>query len=156
VCRRPDYKKLGVLKQQFPEVPIMALTATATDLVCQSVKDILRISACEFFRSSVDRPNLYWTVGTVCLAVFQSLSILHTFQWRTAAELETAQHTSISNLRLRIWPVMLAGGQVRQKAATAQETTADIVAWIRSKYRPVDSGVIYCQTRKVSLFLVIL
>ncbi|EIE26127.1 ATP-dependent DNA helicase [Coccomyxa subellipsoidea C-169] len=59
---RPDYKKLGVLKQQFPEVPILALTATATDLVCQSIKDILRISACEFFRSSVDRPNLYWTV----------------------------------------------------------------------------------------------
>ncbi len=60
--RRPDYKKLGVLKQQFPEVPILALTATATDMVCQSIKDILRISACEFFRSSVDRPNLYWTV----------------------------------------------------------------------------------------------
>lgn len=27
---RPDYKKLGVLKQQFPDVPIIALTATAT------------------------------------------------------------------------------------------------------------------------------
>jgi ATP-dependent DNA helicase Q1 len=27
---RPDYKKLGILKQQFPETPILALTATAT------------------------------------------------------------------------------------------------------------------------------
>lgn len=60
---RPDYKKLGVLKQQFPEVPILALTATATDLVCQSIKEILRISACEFFRSSVDRSNLFWSVS---------------------------------------------------------------------------------------------
>lgn len=31
---RPDYKKLGVLKQQFPNVPILALTATATQQVC--------------------------------------------------------------------------------------------------------------------------
>ena len=30
---RPDYKKLGVLKQQFPQVPIIALTATATHQV---------------------------------------------------------------------------------------------------------------------------
>ena len=30
---RPDYKKLGVLKQQFPDTPIIALTATATQAV---------------------------------------------------------------------------------------------------------------------------
>lgn len=30
---RPDYKKLGVLKQKFPNVPTMALTATATPRV---------------------------------------------------------------------------------------------------------------------------
>ncbi len=32
---RPDYKKLGVLKQQFPGVPLLALTATATHKVCR-------------------------------------------------------------------------------------------------------------------------
>jgi len=30
---RPDYLKLGVLKQQFPTVPLLAVTATATDEV---------------------------------------------------------------------------------------------------------------------------
>lgn len=30
---RPDYLKLGVLKQQFPLVPLLAVTATATDEV---------------------------------------------------------------------------------------------------------------------------
>lgn len=33
---RPDYKKLGVLKQQFRDVPLLALTATATERVCQA------------------------------------------------------------------------------------------------------------------------
>ncbi|GIL70438.1 hypothetical protein Vretimale_3595 [Volvox reticuliferus] len=59
---RPDYKKLGVLKQQFPQVPILALTATATHQVCEDLKTILRISGCEFFRASVNRPNLFYEV----------------------------------------------------------------------------------------------
>ncbi|GFR46854.1 hypothetical protein Agub_g8494, partial [Astrephomene gubernaculifera] len=53
---RPDYKKLGILKQQFPAVPIIALTATATHQVCEDLKSILRIQGCEFFRASVNRP----------------------------------------------------------------------------------------------------
>ena len=36
LCHRPDYKKLGILKQQFPDVPVIALTATATETVCQA------------------------------------------------------------------------------------------------------------------------
>jgi len=59
---RPDYKKLGVLKQQFPDVPIMALTATATQRVCDDLKAMLRIEACEAFSASVNRPNLIYEV----------------------------------------------------------------------------------------------
>lgn len=59
---RPDYKKLGVLKQQFPEVPILALTATATERVCRDVQEILRIEGCETFRSSMNRANLFYEV----------------------------------------------------------------------------------------------
>lgn len=75
--RRPDYKKLGVLKQQFPDVPVLALTATATDRVCQDLKEILRISACELFRSSVDRPNLFYSVwlSTIPTIVLTYLAI---------------------------------------------------------------------------------
>ena len=60
--RRPDYKKLGVLKQQFPDVPIMALTATATKRVCDDLKTMLRLEACESFSASINRPNLLYEV----------------------------------------------------------------------------------------------
>ena len=59
---RPDYKKLSVLKQQFPETPIIALTATATQQVQADVTQILKIGGCEIFRAGVNRPNLFYEV----------------------------------------------------------------------------------------------
>eukprot|EP00775_Hariotina_reticulata_P010922 gene10922-11077_t len=59
---RPDYKKLGVLKQQFPQTPIIALTATATAQVCGDILNILRIVGAERFSASINRPNLCYEV----------------------------------------------------------------------------------------------
>ena len=73
VLDRPDYRKLGVLKQQFPSVPIIALTATATERVCADLQDILRIQGCETFRSSVNRPNLFYEVPCLPLKVAGSV-----------------------------------------------------------------------------------
>jgi len=57
---RPDYKELGGLRQQFPGVPIMALTATATENVKVDVIHNLGITGCEVFTRSFNRPNLYY------------------------------------------------------------------------------------------------
>jgi len=59
---RPDYKKLGILRQQFPNVPILALTATATASVCTDVTTILQIDGAEVFRNSINRLNLFYEV----------------------------------------------------------------------------------------------
>jgi hypothetical protein len=59
---RPDYKQLGILKHRFPEVPIIALTATATQDVINDVKKILRIERCVLFKSPFNRPNLNYSV----------------------------------------------------------------------------------------------
>lgn len=59
---RPDYLKLGILKRQFPSVPIMALTATATDKVKEDVTRMLGLERCVTFRGSPNRPNLVYKV----------------------------------------------------------------------------------------------
>ena len=59
---RQDYTKLGFLKKQFPEIPVMALTATATRPVQEDIKKSLNMKHCECFRNSVDRPNLQYEV----------------------------------------------------------------------------------------------
>ncbi|KAI7876266.1 ATP-dependent DNA helicase [Lichtheimia hyalospora FSU 10163] len=59
---RPDYKELGKLKIKFPDVPFMALTATANDRVKQDVIHNLHIAGCKLFKQSFNRPNLVYDV----------------------------------------------------------------------------------------------
>lgn len=60
---RPDYKILGILKRQFPDVSILGLTATATTKVVDDVKKILGLQAgCVMFKASFNRPNLFYEV----------------------------------------------------------------------------------------------
>jgi RecQ family ATP-dependent DNA helicase len=61
-CGRPDYKQLNVLKNRFPDVPIIALTATATQQVIEDVQKILRIERSIIFKSPFNRPNLNYSV----------------------------------------------------------------------------------------------
>ncbi|KAJ0233120.1 ATP-dependent DNA helicase Q-like 2 [Hirschfeldia incana] len=59
---RPDYKNLSILKTQFPKVPMVALTATATQKVQNDLIEMLHVPKCVKFVSSVNRPNLFYSV----------------------------------------------------------------------------------------------
>ena len=59
---RPEYRKLALLKKEFPETPLIALTATADRLVRQDIVERLGISHAEILVSSFNRPNIYYGV----------------------------------------------------------------------------------------------
>ncbi|EDO06041.1 ATP-dependent DNA helicase RecQ family protein [Babesia bovis T2Bo] len=56
---RKDYRKLCNLKGKFPDVPILAMTATATPQVASDIIDVLRIPSCVRLRTTINRPNLW-------------------------------------------------------------------------------------------------
>lgn len=62
---RPDYQFLSLLKDMFYNVPIIGLTATATISVLLDVQKMLSIEGCAMFRSSFNRPNLFYKVMTI-------------------------------------------------------------------------------------------
>ncbi len=55
---RPEYARLGVLRERFSGVPIMALTATADRLTRDDIKTQLKINDARMFINSFDRPNI--------------------------------------------------------------------------------------------------
>jgi ATP-dependent DNA helicase RecQ len=59
---RPEYIKLGRLREIFPEVPLIALTATADPQTRDDISDKLGLSGASMFISSFDRPNIRYTV----------------------------------------------------------------------------------------------
>ena len=55
---RPHYLKMNTLKKNYPNVPIMALTASATNKVEADIKHLLGINNCKLFTQSFFRNNL--------------------------------------------------------------------------------------------------
>ncbi len=73
---RPDYLSLGQLGDCFPDVPRMALTATATPRTRQEILHNLRLHEPVVYVSSFDRPNIRYSVAPRLNAKTQLLGFL--------------------------------------------------------------------------------
>ncbi|HEY3910942.1 MAG TPA: DNA helicase RecQ [Stellaceae bacterium] len=59
---RPEYQQLSILKQRFPAVPLLALTATADEPTRHDIIAQLGLSHAPVFAAGYDRPNLYYRI----------------------------------------------------------------------------------------------
>ncbi len=59
---RPDYRSLGLVRERFPAIPILALTATANERVRKDIIAQLHLKDGRLFVSSFNRPNLMYRV----------------------------------------------------------------------------------------------
>jgi ATP-dependent DNA helicase RecQ len=59
---RRDYQGLGVLKESFPETPLIALTATADEPTRRDIAERLHLDRARLFAAGYDRPNLFYRV----------------------------------------------------------------------------------------------
>lgn len=69
LCPCADYKLLGILKRQFPKVPLLGLTATATSSVLKDCEKILCVEQPITLTASFNRTNLYYEVGAKATTV---------------------------------------------------------------------------------------
>ncbi|MET9351638.1 DNA helicase RecQ [Streptomyces sp. NPDC006617] len=59
---RPDYLALSLLGERWPDVPRLALTATATDATHREITERLHMPSARHFVASFDRPNIQYRV----------------------------------------------------------------------------------------------
>lgn len=64
---RVDYIKIKTFRDCFPDIPIVALTATATETVCDDIIKFLSLNNPKIVRASFDRPNLFLKVNEITL-----------------------------------------------------------------------------------------
>jgi ATP-dependent DNA helicase RecQ len=62
---RPEYRQLKVLAERFPNVPRIALTATADERTREEIVTELRLGDAKRFIASFDRPNIRYTISTM-------------------------------------------------------------------------------------------
>ncbi len=75
---RPEYRELKKLRTQFPDVPLMALTATATERVREDIVKQLKLRDARCYVASFNRPNLTYRVLPKSAAYAQTLDFVRT------------------------------------------------------------------------------
>ncbi len=73
---RPDYLRLSTLHERWPDVPRIALTATATEATRREIVERLELGSARQFVSSFDRPNIQYRIEPKAQAFGQLLSLI--------------------------------------------------------------------------------
>ncbi|MEQ2005423.1 MAG: DNA helicase RecQ [Limisphaerales bacterium] len=73
---RPEYRQIAQLRDRFPQVPFMALTATATERVREDIAEQLKLRDPARYVASFNRPNLTYRISAKTGAYGQVLDFL--------------------------------------------------------------------------------
>ena len=73
---RPEYRKLSKIKSLFPEIPIIALTATATPRVKEDIQKQLKLGNASKYQASFNRENLFYSIKEKDDSLTQCLELI--------------------------------------------------------------------------------
>ncbi|HMU11420.1 MAG TPA: ATP-dependent DNA helicase RecQ [Ferruginibacter sp.] len=92
---RPPYTRIASLREQLPGVPVLALTASATNPVQDDICDKLRFTKTQQrFQQSFERPNLSYSVFNVPSKQNKLLEILNNVKGTAIVYCKTRKHTT--------------------------------------------------------------
>jgi ATP-dependent DNA helicase RecQ len=138
---RPEYRQIATLREVFPDVPLMALTATATQRVREDIVTQLKLREPSVYVASFNRPNLTYRVLARAKPYEQLLEFIRSrgdesgiiyCQSRKSAEAVAAK-LSADGIPARSYHA----GMERQERSAAQE------AFIRDETRVVCATVAF-------------
>jgi ATP-dependent DNA helicase RecQ len=90
---RPPYLRVAELRKELPDVPILALTASATPEVQKDICEKLEFTSPSIFRQSFERPNLSYSIFEVDSKVNKLLEILNKVPGSSIVYCRSRKHT---------------------------------------------------------------
>jgi len=136
---RPDYLSLSVIPKTFPDVPVAAFTATATQKVQEDIISRIGLRSPKIIRASFNRPNLFYEVKSKLKADHQILDFLKEHPgesgivYRTTRDsvMDTAEFLTSSGIKALPYHAGLAGEErTRNQDAFNRDEVSVIVATI--------------------------
>ncbi|CAG2109498.1 unnamed protein product [Medioppia subpectinata] len=142
---RPDYQRLSVLREQFPSVPIMALTATATQKVRLDILAQLGIdkTSTKWFMQSFNRPNLKFEVRPKTRTSYEEIKFLLKNDFRSKCGIiYCLSRKECDNLSVK-----LAGDQIKARSYHAGLSDGDRKRiqedWIKNRYHVICATIAF-------------
>jgi len=123
---RPDYVALARLRRDFPEVPIMALTATATAAVRDDVMRVLGMRPAVYAPGAGGAGVRTWSLASLAAAGVGAGHLTPVFE----------QSFNRPNLLFTVRP--------KPKGLAGVEA---LLAYVRDEHGPADCGIVYCLSR---------
>jgi ATP-dependent DNA helicase RecQ len=131
---RPPYLRIANLREELPNVPMLALTASATPLVQNDIVDKLKLNHANIFRQSFEKPNLSYSVFKVHSKINKVFDIINGVQGSSIIYCrsrrltkEVAHLLSLQNIAVDFYHAGLSQEERNHK----QE------AWINNKIRVI-------------------
>lgn len=90
---RPSYLKIAEIRDRLPDVPVLALTATATREVANDIQEKLHFKEKNVFRTSFERENLSYVVRTAENKITELIHILKSVKGTTIVYVRSRQET---------------------------------------------------------------
>ena len=123
---RPPYLRIAQLREELPDVPILALTASATPLVQEDIVNKLQLQDPEWVKQSFARPNLSYSVFDVEIAIPKICTILNQVKGSSIIYCRTRKRTQEIASLLQAQGIEASFYHAGLEASTRQERQA---AW---------------------------
>ena len=129
---RPEYQQIASVREDHPDVPVLALTASATQVVQEDIALRLRLEDVAIFRQSFDRPELQYNIVYAENKDQQIIEAVRRSAGSTIIYCRSRRQTELLSRQLQLAGISSLpyhAGMARERRAEAQN------AWMKNEVR---------------------
>ncbi|MET0461832.1 MAG: ATP-dependent DNA helicase RecQ [Chitinophagaceae bacterium] len=131
---RPPYLRIAALREELHDVPVLALTASATPDVQQDIIDKLQLQKPIIFRQSFERPNLSYSVFEVDSKINKTIEILQKIQGSSIIYCRSRKRTKEISDLLQLQGI---SSDFYHAGLSQEERSRKQEAWIKNAIRVI-------------------